>query len=66
MQTNNSFGRVNFLDKAWAFLPMGKEEMPLMFACDTGYGDGTYDVVCDYCGAVPCGLSIAFLEEPAP
>ena len=44
VQTNDSFQRVNFISEEWAFLPIGNCPQPLMFACGTGRGDGTYEV----------------------
>jgi hypothetical protein len=63
VQTNNSFDRVNYLKKAWDFIPVGNESAPLMFVCGTGRGDGTYDVHCGFSGNTPRVLSIAFIED---
>jgi hypothetical protein len=63
VQTNNSFDRVNYADEAWSFIPVGNEPAPFMFACDTGRGDGLYNVKCGFSGDVPRVLSIRFIEE---
>jgi hypothetical protein len=63
VQTNNSFDRVNFLRENWAFLPVGNEPAPLMFACDTGYGDGSYDVRCASNLDEVTAVSITFIDE---
>lgn len=63
VQTNNSFDRVNFMNKPWGFIPVCNADAPLMFVCDTGRGDGVYDVECGFAGEVPCALSITFIED---
>jgi hypothetical protein len=62
IQTNDSFDRVNSLDKPWDFIPVGNEELPLMFVCGTGRGDGRYDVHCQFSGSTPRTVSIRFIE----
>jgi len=54
VQTNNSFDRVNYMPESWRFLPVGNDETPIMFACETGRGDGAYPVYCDFAGDRPC------------
>jgi hypothetical protein len=63
VQTNNSFDRALFLNKTWDFIPVGNEARPLMFVCETGRGDGTYDVECEYAANVPRILSIRFIDD---
>jgi hypothetical protein len=63
IQTNNTFERANFMESAWGFLPIGIADAPLMFVCETGRGDGLYDVDCEFSGDVPCRLSITFIEN---
>jgi hypothetical protein len=62
VQTNNSFDRANYLEKAWDFLPVGNTDTPLMFVCGTGRGDGCYDVECEFAGEVPRVLAISFMD----
>jgi hypothetical protein len=62
VQTNNSFDRANYMDKPWDFMPVGNDDLPLMFVCGTGRGDGCYDVQCRYSGDVPRSVSINFIE----
>ena len=63
VQTNNSFDRANYMDKPWDFMPVGNEDLPLMFVCGTGRGDGLYDVHCRYTGGAPRIVSINFIED---
>jgi hypothetical protein len=63
VQTNNSFERANYLDRAWAFLPIGNRPEPRMFVCGTGRGDGRYEVWGEFEGATPRTLSVAFIED---
>lgn len=63
VQTNNSFDRVNYMNQEWGFMPVGNQDLPLMFACGTGHGDGSYDVMCGYSGNTPRQISICFIEE---
>jgi hypothetical protein len=63
VRTNNSFDRVNSLNAAHAFLPVGNQPEPLMFVCGTGRGDGLYDVRCAYDGDVPRCVTIVFIED---
>lgn len=62
VETSNSFDRANRMDKAWDFIPIGKEHEPLMFVCGTGRGDGFYDVHCTFSGDIPQVLTIEFVE----
>jgi hypothetical protein len=66
VQTNNSFDRANYLNKAWDFIPVGNAPAPRMFVCGTGRGDGAYNVRGEFSGDVPCRLTIDFLEEDEP
>ncbi len=63
VQTNNSFDRANFMNKAWEFMPVGNAEFPVMFVCGTGRGDGRYDVRCRYCGNRPRVVTIDFIGD---
>jgi hypothetical protein len=63
VQTNNSFDRANYMDKPWDFMPVGNDDLPLMFVCGTGRGDGCYDVQCRYSGDVPRSVTINFIED---
>jgi hypothetical protein len=63
VQTNNSFDRVNFMEDSWCFMPIGNGQAPTMFACETGRGDGTYDVNCGFAGDVPVLVTIPFIED---
>ena len=62
VQTNNSFDRVNFMNRSWGFLPVGNDAAPLMFACDTGRGDGCYDVICGFSQGLPRQISVSFIN----
>ncbi len=62
-QTNNSFDRANYMDEPWDFIPVGNDDLPLMFVCGTGRGDGRYDVLCQYAADVPRIVTIDFLED---
>lgn len=63
VQTNNSFDRANYLHQTWDFLPVGNADVPLMFVCGTGRGDGSYNVQCGYSRGVPRFLSIRFIDN---
>ena len=63
VQTNNSFDRANHTEEEWSFIPIGNAEVPLMFVCRTGRGDGVYEVECEFSGKAPRALSITFIEE---
>jgi hypothetical protein len=63
VQTNNSFDRVIHLEKPWDFIPVGNDDLPLMFVCGTGRGDGCYDVRCQFTGDVPRIVSIDFVDD---
>ncbi len=63
VQTNNSFDRVLHLPTAWGFLPVGNAPEPLMFVCDTGHGDGSYDVNVKFVDDIPQLISVTFLDE---
>jgi hypothetical protein len=63
VQTNNSFDRANFMEKPWDFIPIGNADAPLMFVCQTGRGDGVYDVECEFASNIPRVLTIRFIDE---
>lgn len=63
VQTNNSFDRAIHLDTPWDFMPVGNDDLPLMFVCRTGRGDGIYDVYCQYAGDAPQMVSIDFIDD---
>ncbi|MDX1968666.1 MAG: hypothetical protein SFV23_15920 [Planctomycetaceae bacterium] len=63
VQTNNSFDRVLHLPTAWGFLPVGNAPEPMMFACETGHGDGGYDVNVKFVGDTPQLISVTFIDE---
>lgn len=63
LETNNSFDRVVQMNKAWEFIPVGNDELPMMFVCSTGLGDGLYDVNCGFAGDVPVVVTIPFIED---
>ena len=63
VQTNNSFDRANFMRGAWQFMPVGNSPEPLMFVCDTGRGDGCYDVKGQFEGDIPRSLTITFIDD---
>lgn len=63
VETNNSFDRVNDMARPWAFLPIGNSPEPLMFACETGHGDGRYDVNGEFSGDTLVAITIAFIEH---
>jgi hypothetical protein len=63
VQTNNSFDRANYLGKAWGFIPVGNSDAPLMFVCETGHGDGVYDVEGVFSEEDPSVLSVRFIEH---
>jgi hypothetical protein len=54
---------VNYMTKEWGFMPVGNTPEPLMFACETGGGDGVYDVQCRFAGEVPRVVSIVFIDD---
>ena len=62
LETSNSFDRtldVGTLD----LIPVGNTSEPLMFVCNTGRGDGLYDVYGEFDGDVPRAVSIDFIDE---
>lgn len=63
VDTNNSFERVNYMKKAWDFLPIGNSESPQMFACGTGRGDGVYELQCGFNQDSARVLLISFVDE---
>ncbi|MEW4561651.1 hypothetical protein AB1K70_03950 [Bremerella sp. JC770] len=63
VQTNNSFDRANFMEEPWKFMPIGNEDLPLMFVCGTRRGDGLYDVYCRYSDDTPRIVTIDFIGE---
>jgi len=63
VQTNDSFDRVNYLKDPFAFVQIGNDPNPLMFVCETGDGDGTYDVVAEYDRDRVAALSVTFIDE---
>lgn len=63
VQTNNSFQRTISMNKPWDFMPVGNDELPRMFVCGTGRGDGLYNVLARYTGDVPRIVTITFLED---
>lgn len=63
VETNNSFDRAIQMDKPWEFMPVGNDDLPLMFVCGTGRGDGLYDVNCSYAGDAPRIVSIDFIDD---
>jgi hypothetical protein len=62
VQTNNSFERANYMTRPWQFMPVGNAPEPLMFVCETGRGDGCYDVLGNFAGENPCLLIVTFIE----
>src|SRR5262245_43317366 len=63
VQTNNSFDRAIFMRGAWQFMPVGNNPEPLMFVCDTGRGDGCYDVKGQFEGDILRRLTITFIDD---
>jgi hypothetical protein len=63
VKTNNSFDRANEMAKAWEFMSIGNHPTPLMFVCETGRGDGGYDVYGDFVGENPRKLTITFIDD---
>jgi hypothetical protein len=63
VQTNNSFDRANYMERAWEFMPIGNDPEPLMFVCVTGRGDGVYDVQGEFHGDVLRALTITFIAS---
>jgi hypothetical protein len=63
VRTNNSFDRANFNARAWDFIPIGNAPNPLMFVCETGRGDGCYEVHGQFDGEIPRELTVNFIEE---
>ena len=63
VRTNNSFDRAIYREEAWKFIPVGNEPTPLMFVCDTGRGDGWYDVHGLFAGDEPRVLKIDFIQD---
>ncbi len=45
------------------FIPIGSQPEPRMLVCQTGRGDGQYEVICEYDGDIPCRASITFIED---
>lgn len=62
VETSNTFERTNFLKRPWGFLPIGNTPEPLMFVCDTGRGDGTYEVQATLANEIPQTISLSFIE----
>src|SRR5262249_49829197 len=62
VQTNNSFDRANHMNRGWQFMPVGNGPEPLMFVCETGRGDGCYDVQGEFDGDVPKVLTMTFID----
>lgn len=62
VQTNNSFDRVNYMPTSWRFLPTGNQDEPVMFACETGRGDGMYEVFGEYCSDQVQSVSVDFID----
>lgn len=63
VQTNDSFDRVNGMSKEWDFLPIGNFPEPLMFACGTGRGDGTYNVRASANNGLTHSLTVDFMPD---
>ncbi len=63
VQTNNSFERADFCTAAYQLLPIGRHASPLMFVCDTGRGDGSYDVEGVFDGPILRSIFIRFIED---
>ena len=62
VETDNTFERVNYLERPWGFLPIGNTPQPLMFVCDTGRGDGCYDVQATFVDEIPHSVTIKFVD----
>lgn len=62
VQTNNTFERMNFLDEKWATVPIGNSEEPKLFTCETGWGDGCYEVRGYRCQGQLVSLEIPFMD----
>ena len=63
VQTNNSFERANFCTAAYQLLPIGRNASPLMLVCETGHGDGSYDVEGVFDGAILKSIFIRFIKD---
>jgi hypothetical protein len=63
VQTNDSFERANSLDAPWGMIPVGNEDEPQMLVCDTGHGDGSYDVMGGFSGDKLTEVSITFIDD---
>lgn len=44
VQTNNTFDRVNFMQRPWAVMTLNETGDAEMLAAETGYGDGVYPI----------------------
>jgi hypothetical protein len=63
VETNNSFDRANHMEEPWSFMSVGNGPEPVMFVCETGRGDGCYDVQGEFAGEVAHVLTVAFIED---
>ncbi len=63
VQTNSSYERAEAMRGAWEFMPVGNNPEPLMFDCQTGRGDGGYEILGEFAGETLCALTVTFIEE---
>lgn len=62
VDTDNSFRQFNSLKRVWDFMPVGGSDGPQMFVCQTGWGDGTYEVYGGYSGDIPQWVKVSFIS----
>jgi hypothetical protein len=65
IETNSSFDRASGARQAYAFLPIGNSPEPLMFVCETGRGDGRYEVHGEFEEDRPRVLGVTFIDDLA-
>ena len=63
VRTNSTFDRVNWMESNYEFMPIGNADDRLMFVCETGYGDGRYDVIRKSHNGETVDVTITFIDE---
>ena len=63
VRTNSTFDRVNAVTGPGQFLPIGNQAKPELLVCQTGRGDGEYEVQCEFAGRVPIRASVVFIDD---
>lgn len=63
LRTNSTFDRINAVTGPGQFLPIGNQPQPELLVCQTGRGDGEYEVRCEFAGRVPIRASVIFMDD---